>query len=115
MSYHWETVDAHALIRKAFDICRSGLNAKRRRTEVDLGAARHHVKADPARLQQVIWNLLKNAAKFTPDGGTVAVRTRDRGGRLTVEVSDTGIGIDAAALTRVFNAFEQAEDPRAHK
>jgi CheY-like chemotaxis protein len=66
------------------------------------------VDADPARLQQPLWNLLKNAAKFTPEGGTVHVRTYDDGpDRVAVEVSDTGRGIAADILPKVFDAFEQ--------
>ena len=58
----------------------------------------------------MFWNLLKNAIKFTPHGGCVGVRCRLNGqGRIAVEVNDSGIGIAADALPRLFNAFEQAE------
>ena len=104
-----ETVDAHRLIRHALEICRGELDAAGLHLELDLGAARHHVAADPARLEQVVWNLVKNAVKFTPAGGAVAVRTRDgAGGTLVVAVSDTGVGIDPDALSRIFEPFEQA-------
>ena len=66
--------------------------------------------ADPARLQQVVWNLVKNAAKFTPAGGTIAVATRSTvEGRVEVEVRDTGKGISPEALPSIFNAFEQGD------
>ena len=66
--------------------------------------------ADPARLQQVIWNLVKNAAKFTPAGGTIRVATRPAGeGRVEVEVRDSGKGISPEALPHIFDAFEQGE------
>ena len=55
----------------------------------------------------MIWNLIKNAVKFTPGGGSVAIRTRDDFGLLAVEVADTGVGIDPEALPRIFDAFEQ--------
>ncbi|HEX8201732.1 MAG TPA: PAS domain S-box protein, partial [Isosphaeraceae bacterium] len=109
-------VDAHALIGHALEICRGELRAAGLRLEVDLAAARSYVRADPARLQQVFWNLIKNAVKFTPQGGTVAVRSRtdpnsaagDPGGtRLIVEVADSGMGIAPEALPKVFDAFEQ--------
>ena len=78
---------------------------------VDMGPeAPYWVEADITRLQQVFWNLLKNAIKFTPHGGYVGIRCRlDGQGHVVVEVSDSGIGIDSGALPRLFNAFEQAE------
>jgi two-component system CheB/CheR fusion protein len=68
--------------------------------------------ADPPRLTQVFWNLLSNALKFTPEGGTVTVRSHGpggEGGEIVVEVSDTGIGIEPDVLPRIFGAFEQAD------
>ena len=60
---------------------------------------------DFARLQQVFWNLLKNASKFTPQGGVIEIRSRcpDRRISHTVEVIDTGIGLEAEAVERIFN------------
>jgi PAS domain S-box-containing protein len=110
MPYQMEVVDAHASIAKAVEICRGEADAKGLELVVDFSARRHHVNADSARLQQVLWNLIKNAVKFTPDRGKVAIRTRDDGGMLVVEVSDTGIGIEPAYLPTIFNAFEQGED-----
>ena len=76
---------------------------------LDLAAEDHCVNADAARLQQVFWNLLKNAIKFTPEGGTIAVRTRNEGGSIVVEVADTGIGIEPDVLPHVFDAFHQGD------
>jgi CheY-like chemotaxis protein len=78
---------------------------------MDLAASASHVQGDPARLQQVLWNLIKNAVKFTPEEGSVSIRTRNEGDppRLVVTVADTGIGIDPETLPRIFNAFEQGE------
>jgi CheY-like chemotaxis protein len=85
------------------------------------------VLADPARLHQVLWNLVKNAVKFTPPGGTVTVRTaasaagdseaalRTDPPALLIEVADTGIGIAPDALPRIFNAFEQGDRTRARQ
>jgi signal transduction histidine kinase/ActR/RegA family two-component response regulator len=64
---------------------------------------------DPDRLQQVIWNLISNAVKFTPPGGTVVVSLRRDGTADELSVSDTGIGIDAAFLPDVFDTFRQAD------
>ncbi len=108
-------IDAHELVHHVVEICREDLRSKRLQLELDLAARRHHVDADPARLQQVLWNLLKNAIKFTPHGGTVTVRSRDAdgwpqgatGASLILEVSDTGIGIETDMLPRIFEIFEQ--------
>ena len=104
-------VDAHAVLRDAVEVCRGDVREQQIELGVELSAVRHHVHADAARLQQVFWNLIKNAIKFTPPGGRIEVRTvnpdpADPDG-LVVEVSDTGIGIDAELLPRLFNAFEQ--------
>jgi len=116
-----QTVDAHELVREALAICRDDIEAGDFRLDMDLAAPRSHVEADPARLQQVFWNLFKNAAKFTPAGGTIAVRSRtapaDGPGLppgLEVTVSDSGVGIAPEALPRIFNAFEQG-DPAVTK
>ncbi len=81
--------------------------------ETEFAAVDHIVCADVPRLTQVFWNLLKNAFKFTPDGGTVRVRTRheswDGRAGIAVEVADTGIGISHDLLPRIFDSFEQGE------
>jgi two-component system, chemotaxis family, CheB/CheR fusion protein len=104
-----EAVDAHELLEQALEICMTDLSDKGLRLESRLVAEAHHVEADPARLQQAFWNLIKNAVKFTPAGGLLSIRTSDQGGRLVVEVADTGIGIEPEALPRIFNAFDQGE------
>src|SRR5262249_46860750 len=78
------------------------------------------VEADPARLQQVLWNLIKNAVKFTPARGALAIRTRNEavpgaGERLVLEGADTGIGNDPEMLPRVFDGFEQAEEAQTRQ
>lgn len=104
------TVDAHLQVRNALDICQADFSSKGIVLVIDLAAEHHHVQADAARLQQILWNILKNAAKFTPQGGEVTVRTANNAaGNLVIEISDTGIGIEPEVLPRVFNAFEQGE------
>jgi PAS domain S-box-containing protein len=100
-------VDAHTLVREAVAITRGELESKGHRLELDLSAEDPWVDADPARLQQVFWNLLKNAVKFTPEGGAIVVRTRNLGAELVIEVADTGIGMGPEALSTVFDAFHQ--------
>jgi signal transduction histidine kinase len=103
-----QPVDAHRSIRDALEICCAEADEKGLKVELDLSARGYFVRADSARLQQVFWNLLKNAIKFTPSGGHVRITTsNDEAGRLRVAVSDTGIGIEPPALARIFDAFEQ--------
>ena len=121
---HPVPTDARELLRDAVSTCcqldggpgwlparpRAGLAVCRgRRVESHLAAASHRVRADGPRLSQVFWNLLNNAIKFTPDGGTVTVRTRNDDGQLAVSVSDTGIGIEPARLPHIFDAFNQGD------
>lgn len=106
---HRETVDAHTCLMKTLEICRSEIVHKGMDVALSLRARQHHVWADPARLQQVFWNLLKNAVKFTPGNGRISLRTSNEDGRLRIEIADTGIGIDASVMPRIFNAFEQGE------
>ncbi len=76
-----------------------------------LAAAGHVVRGDPGRLQQVFWNVLKNAVKFTPDGGRIDLTTRnDADGRVQIAVRDSGLGISKEALARLFRPFEQGSD-----
>ena len=111
MSYHFEATDLHLLVCRTLETCQDELFSERHRLVLDLSATGHHVECDPARLQQVLWNLVKNAVKFTPEGGTITIRSRDQsGGRVVIEVSDTGIGIAEDTLPTIFNAFEQGGD-----
>lgn len=110
-----ETMDVHACFLKAFDICKADIAAKRLQADIRLEAPLHFVRGDPARLQQVFWNLLKNAVKFTPDGGQITVRSSNEKRRLKVDISDTGIGIAAEHIARIFNAFEQVEQTRSRR
>ena len=103
--------DAHRVVRHALDVCCAGAQEHNVDLAIDLTAERHHVRADAARLQQVVWNLVKNAIKFTPPGGRVTITTSNPDpedpDRLVIEVSDTGMGIDREVLPRIFTAFEQ--------
>lgn len=115
MPFQFEVVDVHTLIRQAVETCRGEALDKRLDLALDLGATEPYVNGDPARLQQVFWNLIKNAAKFTPEGGRITLRTFNRNERIIVEVTDTGAGIDPELLPRIFNAFEQGANSEAQK
>jgi two-component system CheB/CheR fusion protein len=104
-----EPVDLHDVVARAVEITRGDFAAKQQRLAVELGARRHGVDGDAMRLQQAVWNLLKNAAKFTPARGDIAVRTRNEDRAIVVEVADTGIGIEPAHLETIFDPFVQAD------
>ena len=108
-----EVVDAHLLLRNAVEICQSEIEQKKLALQLDLGATKVDLLADPARLQQIFWNLIKNAVKFTPNGGQLTINTSNEAhGELRVSITDTGLGIDPDALPKIFDAFEQAEQTR---
>lgn len=108
-----QNCDAHSLIGLAVEIVRDDAQAKAISIQLDLAAHLTGIDADPARFQQVIWNMLRNAVKFTPRGGSVWIRTRDAAaagqpGCLHIEVTDSGIGIAEDQLAKIFLPFEQA-------
>jgi hypothetical protein len=103
-------VDLHEVVREALETCRSELEEKRLSARMELGAKAHWVRGDAERLEQVFWNLLRNAIKFTAPGGSISVRTAGaEGGRITVDVADTGVGIAPDDIARIFEPFEQGE------
>ncbi len=104
------TIDAHAVFAAVARSLEAGARLKHIVLSLDLQAQQHHVVADSARLQQVLWNLVQNAIKFTPEGGAIKVRSSNTDGRLLVQVSDTGIGVEPDVLPRLFTAFEQADE-----
>ena len=105
-----QPVDAHAVLRDALATVEPDFVEKKIELHVELAAPRHALVGDPIRLQQVFWNVLKNAAKFTPPGGRVTVQTSVVDHRnLLVRVTDTGIGMTPDELSRVFEAFAQGD------
>jgi CheY-like chemotaxis protein/two-component sensor histidine kinase len=105
-----ESVDLNEAVRQVCGICQPQLAEHRVNLKVELDQDVCMISADPARLQQVLWNVLKNAIKFTPAEGIVSVKTaRLDPERCEVRVQDSGIGIPADILPRIFNAFEQGD------
>ncbi|SIT45916.1 PAS/PAC sensor hybrid histidine kinase [Paraburkholderia ribeironis] len=104
-----ETVDVHEVIDSVLELFRSEIKVKQQDVHVDKHAKHHYVLADRARLQQMLWNLIRNAAKFTPDGGHIYVRTQDERMHVQISVEDTGIGIEPDQIEKLFNAFEQGD------
>jgi len=105
-----QVVALDAVLRDAVRICESEIAKKQIKVALDLQAQNHRVEGDAPRLLQAFWNLLQNAVKFTPTGGNITVRTRSQAEHLSVEIVDTGIGIEAEALPRIFEAFGQADE-----
>ncbi len=108
-----EPCDAHSLLGLAVGIVRDEAREKGHKIALDLRARHSHLVGDTARLQQVFWNLLRNAVKFTPAGGHIQVRSFDApdaagGSRLCIEVKADGIGFAPEAAVRIFSTFEQA-------
>jgi PAS domain S-box-containing protein len=99
----------HAVLAQAIQTCASETSGKKLNIQLDLQADNDLVDADPARLQQTFWNLLRNAAKFTPEGGSIFIHTENSGGTVRFEMRDTGVGIEPEFLPRVFDAFEQGD------
>ena len=98
-----------SVVEAAVDSAMPSAAAKDIRLKAILGANRDVVSADGARLQQVVWNLLTNAIKFTPKGGQIQVLLQRVNSHLELSVSDTGIGIPASYLPQVFDRFSQKD------
>ena len=111
---HEEVINLQNSVMRAVEICRP--KAKQRDVQLDFQskAREKYVQGDAARLQQVFWNLIHNAIKFTKPGGKVSVRMVNQDpDEVRVDVIDTGIGIEPRSLTEVFNRFMQINRPSA--
>jgi len=102
-------VNLAPVVEAALDAVRLAADAKEIRLEWALDADAGPVSGDPGRLQQVVWNLVSNAIKFTPGGGVVNVRLARVGSQAEITVSDTGKGISSEFLPYVFERFRQAD------
>ena len=101
--------DLVTVLDAALDVVRPVAEAKGVRLERDIPVSTAPVVVDPDRIQQVVWNLLANAVKFTPNGGIVTTSLRVNATDIIIAVSDTGVGIDRSVLPHVFQRFRQAE------
>ena len=104
-----QPVDLAAVIEAAIDVVRPSVDAKGIRLRQVLEPVAGGVSGDPNRLQQVVWNLLANAVKFTPRGGTIEVLLQRVNSHIELAVRDSGIGIEAQFLPQVFDRFRQAD------
>lgn len=106
----FEPVDAHQAVRNIVEMCASEAHAKKLQVQLDFRATDFQVRADPAKFQQIIWNLFKNAIKFTGEKGAITISSANHLPHiLTLAVGDTGIGIEPEIMERIFNPFEQGE------
>jgi len=109
MTLDMRPCDLAAVIKGAVDGTRASAEARGVTLDIDLDPSARHATCDATRMQQVVWNLVSNAVKFTPRGGRVGVKLfRDRS-ELHIEVTDNGEGIDPEFLPYIFDRFRQAD------
>jgi CheY-like chemotaxis protein/anti-sigma regulatory factor (Ser/Thr protein kinase) len=110
MELKFDSIDAHQAIGNVVEMCRPEADAKKLHVQLDLRAGAHHVSADAAKFQQIIWNLLKNAIKFTTENGKITISSCNPSPQvLSIAVQDTGIGIEPEIMERIFRPFEQGD------
>ncbi len=111
-----EPVSIHNVLQRALEICRDDISHKALRIDLQLNAREHFVHGDPARLQQVFWNLIKNSVKFTAAGGRITLATLNpQPGQIEIRTTDSGIGIEPEKVSKIFNAFEQGQSSITRK
>ncbi|QDV36880.1 Aerobic respiration control sensor protein ArcB [Tautonia plasticadhaerens] len=114
LDLHTEVVDLHTVVRQAVETARTHIDDRRHRLTVSIPEGPILLEADPTRLEQVFWNLLNNAAKYTEPGGQIDLTAETVDGQVVVRVRDTGIGIDPEMLPRLFQMFVQVGEHRQH-
>jgi PAS domain S-box-containing protein len=100
-------IDLHDIVFRAYEVCRSHAKFSELSIALKLEAGEHFVHGDADRLQQVFWNLIQNAMKFTPAGGQIIIQSSQQEDVLRVTVTDTGCGIEPELLVKIFEPFEQ--------
>ena len=111
LSLNMAVVDVHELLKEALATVRSELDHKGISLTLELEAEHSAVEGDAVRLQQVLWNVLKNAVKFTAIGGRIDIGTRANAGtgELVISITDNGIGLTDRDISRIFEGFTQGE------
>jgi PAS domain S-box-containing protein len=104
-----EVIDASVLISRAVGSARPMIEERHHQLAVDVAKEEMPLFADPTRIEQVIVNLLTNAAKYTPEGGNISLKAHPENEHVVIKVRDTGVGIPREMLTRVFELFTQVE------
>ncbi|HEX2862475.1 MAG TPA: response regulator, partial [Lacunisphaera sp.] len=111
LSLNLQPCQVHDILRKALALVQADIEEKGLRLSLRLNAGKCVVRGDEVRLKQVCWNVLRNAAKFTPNGGEITVETavRQDTSSVIIRITDTGIGMTAPELARIFQAFAQGD------
>jgi signal transduction histidine kinase len=109
LELHITRSDLRDAIRAALEVVAPLMSERRHRLEVSLPSTPVWAEVDPQRLQQVVWNLLTNAAKYTRDDGCISVALEDGPDSVAIRVRDSGIGIAPDLLPRIFDLFTQAD------
>jgi two-component system phosphate regulon sensor histidine kinase PhoR len=112
LALDYRPTEPSALIRSAVDRLRHQIDSAGLTIEVDAPATLPTVPVDPARMEQVLINLIQNAIKFTPAGGSIRVRAAAGNSQLRIDVTDTGVGIHEDELPRVFERFYKSDRAR---
>lgn len=102
-------LDLSVIIDRAVAAVRPLVSERRHRLEIDVDSSPLPVSADPTRLEQILVNLLTNAAKYTDEGGRIALNVRRGEGLVTISVRDDGIGMSPETLSKIFDLFAQAD------
>ncbi len=109
LALEMQPLDMLVVLREAMATIRTDAEEKNIAVVCEWPGEMLTILGDGVRLQQIFWNVLKNAVKFTPAGGRIMIRPRTIGGNAVVTISDTGIGMTPAEIGQVFNAFSQGE------
>jgi CheY-like chemotaxis protein len=111
-----ERIELAPIVQSALEVCRPLAQQAGHELSVSLPAEPIHLHADPARLAQVLGNLLNNACRYTPPGGRISLNAQQQGSEAVIKVQDTGIGIPPDKLDSVFEMFAQIDRPweRSH-
>jgi signal transduction histidine kinase len=113
LAWSMERVRLDLLVREAVEAMRPAADAEAVIVKAELGPSLAPARANPERLQRVLFNLIQNAIRHTPPDGSVTVRAESIGDAIEIEVADTGCGIATEHRTRVFEAFYRADGARS--
>jgi signal transduction histidine kinase len=113
LTWTMERVRVDALLHETIEAMRPAAEAEEVTVTAELDASIAAARANPEKLQRVLFNLIQNAIRHTPPDGSVTVRAESVGGCIEIEVADTGSGIDGEHRTRVFEPFYRADGARS--
>ena len=106
---HQERLEMRGIVERAIESARPLIDRRKHELSVSLPAEPIWLQGDPTRLEQVVVNLLNNAAKYTDEGGHIRLTAQQEGGEVVLRVRDTGVGIAPELLPRIFDLFTQAD------